>query len=714
MADSERGRLAPPNLDDRTWVDLVDEARALIPTYAPQWTDHNPSDLGIALVELFAYLVEGLTYRLNRVPEKSYIAFLDLIGITRLPQSPAEVYLTFTANPGPATVPAAQRVQTKGSEDQEPFVFETDASVTVLQTNLKVMLKIDKVVGNKYSNISSQFTIPPALGGAFTVPAGQSAELCLGFDQQVQNTEMRLLVQFFEPIQIVLPQLTPTIDLRYSTAAQTDPAAWTAIPGTMVDGTQGFERDGDLRFTPANDWSSQSPQNDWTNILPGSNADVVPASFYWIGIRITNPRTTAVKVGLDFILFNAVVAHNALTVQNEALGASDGHPNQVFRLANRPVYKRLDTDTPYDHVAITVGGTPWALVDDLSAGAGSVYRLDPVTGEVLFGNYDPQANPTGNGSIPPIGNAVVGSYRYVAGDSRANVGAGTITVLGSAVPGIVDVVNLRSAFGGSDEEPIEDTKARGPEALRVRDRAVAAEDYEFLARESTTDVRIVRCLPPALHEADATILDINNNPIWYKGDGWQYGAIDRSRGNINVIVVPPMDAVVDLPEPSKELLREVQAALDHRRDVTAHLVVLGPRYLPVKVTVTAAVWKKAVDLGLIAGPAALKATIEADLRKYLHPAYGGLDGRGWQVGQHVYISDLFQAIVPPDQIGFISDLKVEATVPLYHQPPLGPGGAWNAGVERPFVLTVGQPWVRVADYELACWDPASQATVGQV
>ena len=71
MLTSDRGRILPPNLDDRTWKDYVDEVRALIPKYAPQWTDHNPSDFGFTLIELFAFLVEGLTYRLNRVPERT-------------------------------------------------------------------------------------------------------------------------------------------------------------------------------------------------------------------------------------------------------------------------------------------------------------------------------------------------------------------------------------------------------------------------------------------------------------------------------------------------------------------------------------------------------------------------------------------------------------------------------------------------------------------
>src|ERR1700742_3283259 len=92
---SQRGRIQPPDLDDRTWQDIVEELRQLIPRYAPQWTDHNPSDLGISLIELFAWLVEGLIYRLNQVPDKNYLAMLNVLGVTRNPPTPATTYLTF-------------------------------------------------------------------------------------------------------------------------------------------------------------------------------------------------------------------------------------------------------------------------------------------------------------------------------------------------------------------------------------------------------------------------------------------------------------------------------------------------------------------------------------------------------------------------------------------------------------------------------------------
>ena len=74
--------LTLPNLDDRRYEDLVAEAQALISIYAPEWTNHNPSDPGITLVELFAYLTEMLIYRLDRVTEANYRSFLKLLDHT--------------------------------------------------------------------------------------------------------------------------------------------------------------------------------------------------------------------------------------------------------------------------------------------------------------------------------------------------------------------------------------------------------------------------------------------------------------------------------------------------------------------------------------------------------------------------------------------------------------------------------------------------------
>jgi hypothetical protein len=72
--------LSLPNLDDRRYKDLVEEALALIPSRGPGWTNHNPSDPGITLVELFAYLTEMMVYRVNRITDDNIRAFLRLVN----------------------------------------------------------------------------------------------------------------------------------------------------------------------------------------------------------------------------------------------------------------------------------------------------------------------------------------------------------------------------------------------------------------------------------------------------------------------------------------------------------------------------------------------------------------------------------------------------------------------------------------------------------
>ena len=77
--------LPVPNLDDRSYDQLADEARSLIARYFPAWTDYNQSDPGITLLQLFAFLFEAAIYQLNRIPERSLEHFAALVGVTRAP-----------------------------------------------------------------------------------------------------------------------------------------------------------------------------------------------------------------------------------------------------------------------------------------------------------------------------------------------------------------------------------------------------------------------------------------------------------------------------------------------------------------------------------------------------------------------------------------------------------------------------------------------------
>lgn len=113
-----------PNLDDRRWAELVDEARALIPFYAPEWTDHNVHDPGITLVELFAWLAEAQIYQVNRVPERHRRKFLSLVGIAPAPPEPARAVVAFALSPGspPIVLPATTELET-GIVEAVPIRF---------------------------------------------------------------------------------------------------------------------------------------------------------------------------------------------------------------------------------------------------------------------------------------------------------------------------------------------------------------------------------------------------------------------------------------------------------------------------------------------------------------------------------------------------------------------------------------------------------------
>ena len=88
-------RLPEIELDDRRFQDLVSEARLRINRACPEWTEHNVSDPGITLIELFAWMTELTTYRLNRVPDKIYVGLLELLGVPLRPPTPALTHIRF-------------------------------------------------------------------------------------------------------------------------------------------------------------------------------------------------------------------------------------------------------------------------------------------------------------------------------------------------------------------------------------------------------------------------------------------------------------------------------------------------------------------------------------------------------------------------------------------------------------------------------------------
>ena len=123
-----------PNLDNRRWEDLVEEARALIPRVAPRWTDHNVHDPGMTFIELFAWLAEMQLYQLNRVGRKHRELFTRLAGGDRGLRKPARVRVRVDGDliRGVFLPAGTQLTPLEGTE----IVFETEQDLFLTRSRL--------------------------------------------------------------------------------------------------------------------------------------------------------------------------------------------------------------------------------------------------------------------------------------------------------------------------------------------------------------------------------------------------------------------------------------------------------------------------------------------------------------------------------------------------------------------------------------------------
>src|SRR5213082_1274108 len=127
--------LPAPNLDNRRLQDLVDAVKRMVMRRCPEWTDHTESDPGVTLIETFAFMTDQLLLRLNQVPDRLYIKFLELIGLRLIPAAPAQVDVTFWLSaPAVASVgiAAGTNVATLRTEVDESIVFSTNQDLQII------------------------------------------------------------------------------------------------------------------------------------------------------------------------------------------------------------------------------------------------------------------------------------------------------------------------------------------------------------------------------------------------------------------------------------------------------------------------------------------------------------------------------------------------------------------------------------------------------
>jgi predicted phage baseplate assembly protein len=615
-----------PQIDDRRYDDIVSEIRTRIARYAPEWrpgesawTDVNDNDPGVTFAQVFAWQAEMLLYRLNKVPVLNYIKFLELLGIELRAAEPARAEVTFPikdTHPDPTViVPSRTQLSADPKDGGPPLMFETVRALVAWRARLDAVLASD---GSNYTDVTAANTNATDGFQPFGPQARAGAELAFGFVDAapLPTGELDLSV-------IVKRDALSTQYLGCATPAYPSAKlAWEYWDGTrwqcldlLKDETLAFTRSGHVVLRlPAAGISAKTK-------LTGDPKE--PARI-WLRARIAvsqyerAPELLAVRA-------NTVAVEQAETIRDEVLGGSDGTRHQRFQLGNKPVVKDSLTleiqqsDEGYD---------TWSEVEDFF-GSGPhdlVYVLDRGTGSILTGDGV-------NGDIPvayvanPAANVVAREYR-TGGGKRGNVGAGVIDTLVTPVIGVDDnaIGNLQAAYDGREEETVDEAKTRAPRTIRSRERALTAEDFEYLAGQAG-NVRRAKALPMFHPQFPTT----------------------QVPGTVSVIVVP--DADDPAPLPSEGLLRTVCAYLDQRRLLTTELYVMKPTYQQVSIRTEIVVTDEA-DL------AEVSKEIVTKLLDYFHPLRGGENKDGWPFGGTIYYSRVYQRVFGVEGVASITSLTI--------------------------------------------------------
>jgi predicted phage baseplate assembly protein len=656
-SQEKRMTLPAPNLDDlRFQRDLVDEARKRIIHYCPEWTEYNLSDPGITLIELFAWMTEMMVYRLNRVPEKNYIKFLEMLGLQRRPASSARTDLTFWLsiplpfNPGDeqtVVIPAGLEVRSEMSGEE--ILFTTERADEVVPPLLAHVRKEGEFNKNYYPRLKMEPFLPfnsevPQIGDTFY----------LGFQPQNDISGHILRLDFAaEPTEAVGIRRD---DPPWLWECLTTEGEWVRLAPSMMEG----ERD-----------TTGGMNNENGHLVLYLPLNVAPASLhglnaFWLRCRIyqrdplqgmytESPRLRNIE---SFSLGVTIPAMHSVNISGEVLGSSNGEPGQYFRLQRSPVLNLQPGET-VEVEEIREGElvfVPWTQVNNFAQSSrfDRHFVLDMAEGVVHFGPAvrQPDGTVVQYGRIPESGRAARFSRYRCGGGVQGNMPAGSINTLMSSLAYVSRVSNLVRAVGGRDQETLDELKARAQRELQAQRRAVTAQDFEQFTLSYSGTVQRARCLTPGNQPEE------NNS-----GSG----------GAVNILVVPAVadalkNSVTAALHLDEKFRSELRQHLDQYRLMTVSLHIREPQYIGVKV-------KARIVPHDYHQPAVVQERVVSELQRYLTPLplddqppllRTGEDWEGWPFGRDLFAAEIISLIQQIPLVKYVLDVEISSrlVVPL--------------------------------------------------
>ena len=524
--------LPSPILDDRSYQQLRDELVRRIPVYAPEWTDHNASDPGITLVELFAFLGENLLFRFNQIPETTKLAYLKLLripmraggagardggarahgqracrsamGARRFRHRGAgsvSFETTTEVMAWPLTVAAVARIAAPVPTQPEAIDF-ANASIDALDglgdTQEPAYYTTEHVPADPADPAAMPVNVRAAVDGALWIALLRT--------KTTDTTQLgRALVNIgFVPDEEIVgiadidacPGVMPADNGPEMIWQVSTPTVTAGVPRFLTiavegDTTRGLTQQGVLRLRLPTDptaFGVPDPGDEYllgTGSFPPPLEDDEQAKNLICWIRASRRASDRPIGRVLYVGINATEVLQARTAKTEFLAVGTGDAAQTYALVNHPVLART-ADVQVEEDGRWVD---WDEVDgfETSTSDSRHYVLDAEAGTVRFGNGV-------RGRAPQIGQRIrARKYRY-GGGAEGNVGPKAITKLDGLSQ--VRSSNPLAARGGAPAESIADALERVPGELRRHDRAVTMGDFQELALATPgADVGRADCLP---------------------------------------------------------------------------------------------------------------------------------------------------------------------------------------------------------------------------
>ncbi len=636
------------NLDDRSFQQIVDEARKRIKASCPNWTDHNISDPGITLVELFAWMTEMILYRLNQVPEKNYIKFMELLGLKLCEPDAARTVVTFyLSSPQSISklIEKGTEVATVRTETQPAIVFSTETPLEIHPPVLTALITREVPKNDGAKAVYTEHNLKHLGVTGHYIDAFASASigsaLYLGFENDLSQHVLGL-------------EMTCEHAKGLGIDAANPPWQWEVWRGG----------EGQDRWSPAIVEKDETGGMNRSGIILLRLPTMTQRDFqnhraYWLRCRVVEPqvkgRNYEKSPRINHVVAGSwgasVKAAHTSVVRNEGLGCSDGSPGQVFFIERKPLLWLDQDKTCHLELQVQAPGSEewesWQEVPDFgdSGFSDKHFTCDSATGEIRFGPAlrQPDGSVWSYSAIPPRGAQIRAASYCHGGGSGGNVQAGMLNVLKTSIPYVDHVVNHAPAMGGIDAESIELAKLRTPQLLRLRERnegrAVTAGDYEALAQRADSRVQRARCVqPPPLRE----------------GDG-------QAAGTVFVLLVPTVNDPAGHIAPNElrledDLREKVQHYLNAYRLLTIRLDIREPEYLWVEVELSCAAYPGVEQ-------ERVRTEIEKRIYRYLNPIVGGPIGDGWPFGRALYPADVYTCLQNVAGIDYIESLRVSRVSP---------------------------------------------------